>query len=140
MPVLGGYAVQVTKGGGYEAVESVDGKTVYYAKPGDKAPIWSVPGSEGATGGLETAVLPAVTNGHWAVTEKGIYFTAPDAPPQPVPVLFSSFATRRVRQIGVIEKEVEPGPSFFVGQDGRWIIWAQIDRKESDLMMVENFR
>jgi len=69
-----------------------------------------------------------------------IYFTAPDAPTQPVPVLFFSFQTRGVRQIGVIEKEIEPGPSFFVGQDGRWIMWAQVDRKEADLMMVENFR
>jgi eukaryotic-like serine/threonine-protein kinase len=140
MQVQGGESVQVTKGGGYEAAESLDGKTLYYAKPGDRAPVWSAPGSEGTTTGAETAVLPAVSNGHWAVTETGIYFTAPDVHIQPVPLLFFSFETRSVRQIGVIEKQVEPGPSFFVGQDGRWIMWAQIDRKESDLMMVENFR
>jgi hypothetical protein len=46
-----------------------------------------------------------------------------------------------VSQIGTIENDVLRGDSGFCGTwDGTFIAWSQIDRRESDLMMIENFR
>jgi hypothetical protein len=32
------------------------------------------------------------------------------------------------------------GPSFSISRDGRWILYATVEREESDILMVENFR
>jgi hypothetical protein len=54
---------------------------------------------------------------------------------------FFSFATRRVKQIGVLEKDPLQGPpGLTVSPDGRWILFAQADQSISDIMLVENFR
>ena len=45
LPAEGGKAVQVTKGGGFAAFESYDGKTLYYAKGRDSS--WAVEGARG---------------------------------------------------------------------------------------------
>jgi len=76
MPSEGGRAVQVTKRGGYAAFESMDGKTLYYAKGLEVPGLWQVP----VEGGEETRVieqLGAFLWGYWAVVEGGIYFTTP---------------------------------------------------------------
>jgi WD40-like Beta Propeller Repeat len=69
-PAQGGSAVQVTKTkDAREAFESLDGKSVYYAKsnvPG----IWKVP----VSGGEETRVHDRGGHGIWALTGKGICF------------------------------------------------------------------
>ena len=57
VPSEGGKAVQITKGGGYNAVESFDGKALYYLKLGKRdvevGQIWKVP----CEAGEETMVL-----------------------------------------------------------------------------------
>ena len=59
----------------------------------------------------------------------------------PPPIKFYDFQTRKITQIGAIEKEVIRGyTGFSVTWDGRYMAWSQIDRGESDLMMIENFR
>jgi len=134
IPVTGGQPVQVTSGGGFEAVESPDGKTLFFT--GNDDALWSMPVSEVARGGLGQRILPEVLD--WAVAEKGIYFNRTLA--APVPVFFFSFETRQVTQIGTIPKELLAAPSLSVTLDGRWLIWAQIDRSDSDLVMLENFQ
>jgi hypothetical protein len=140
MPVQGGDAMQVTKNGGFEAFESVDGRTLFYIKSGAGPGLWSV----SVAGGEEKLILDSVSHSYWGVADHGIYFvdfleaSSPDAPE-----LIKLFEpdTRRITVLGTIRKPVErPVPGFCVGWDGRQILWAQIDRLESDLMMIENFR
>ena len=54
IPAEGGEAIHVTTGGGDYALESWDGRDVYYTKRGSPISIWRVP----ASGGEETEVLP----------------------------------------------------------------------------------
>jgi len=68
MPADGGTPMQVTRGGGFEAIESRDGKLLYYVKSHGGNSIWSVP----IGGGEEVIVLQPVMQGHWAVGYKGI--------------------------------------------------------------------
>jgi Tol biopolymer transport system component len=135
----GGISLQVTKGGGHESFESPDGKLLYYSKL--DGPLWSVPVE---APGEEALFLAPARQGYWAVADKGIYFVdfeAAPSPSAPKPVKFFDFDTRQITAAGAIEGELNRGfPAFTVTHDGRWIAWAQIDRHDSDLMLVENFR
>ena len=77
---------------------------------------------------------------YWAVQDSGIYFVAPVASARPA-IKFFSFATRRVTQLGALERHPVQGPSgLAISRDGRWLLYAQVDQSVSDLMLVEHFR
>ena len=136
MSADGGKAVQVTKGGGFAAFESLDGKMLYYAKGLTVPGLWKVP----VEGGEEIPVieqLDAGLWGYWDLTKDGIYFY--DAKTRAIE--FFSFATRKLTKVAVPER----GPIRFnqglsVSPDGRWILYAQNDIIGGDIMLVENFR
>lgn len=135
-PAKGGRAVQVTKHGGFAAFESFDGKTLYYAK-GPSAPgLWQVP----VEGGDETLVLEQLDAGLWGcwgLTREGICYYNSNTRA----IDFFSFATRQVT--GVAKPERDPlmnNPVMAVSPDGRWMLYAQVDEADSDIMLVEDFR
>jgi hypothetical protein len=137
MPAEGGPAVQVThKHGGEEAFESFDGKSVYYVK-GLVHGIWRTR----TQGGEEVEVLQEGERGHWALTGRGIYFF--DGSRQPA-LHFFDFARGEARLFRRLPKETimagGDDNSISVSSDDRWIIYTQVDRVGSDLMLVENFR
>src|SRR2546428_11292498 len=47
MPRGGGAAAQVTQGGGFEAIETLDGKTLYFARSRAESGLWSMPAAGG---------------------------------------------------------------------------------------------
>ena len=138
-PAEGGESVQVTKQGGFAAFESPDSKFIYYVKGINAPGIWRV----AVEGGEETRVLDqpgAGYWGYWAVVDEGIYFVNAESKQHPV-IEFFSFATRRVRQIAVMEKEaVQGNPGFAISPDGRWILYTQVDQDDSNIMLVDNFQ
>lgn len=139
IPVEGGKAEQVTQGGGIEAFESPDGKTLYFAKGYSSPGILSMP----VHGGDETVVIPNARPGYWDVADNGILFldTGSRTGTGPAALRYYNFGTRQTSQIGSIEKiTVSQYNTFSATRDGRQAIWCQLDRAESDLLMVENFR
>jgi eukaryotic-like serine/threonine-protein kinase len=135
-PAEGGKAVQVTRQVGREAFESFDGNFVYYTKGFGISGIWKVP----VTGGDETRVLDEALQGFWALLDNGIYFVNPKTTPHPT-IDFFNFATGRISQVAAIEKELQlTSPSLAVSPDGRWLLYAEVDYFENDIMLVENFR
>jgi Tol biopolymer transport system component len=140
MPSAGGMAVQVTRHGGGHALESADGGTLYYSKTllnnGPEGPsIWRVP----VNGGEETKVLDSVSSwSNFRVTDKGIYFTTNPVVIDAFPTIqYYSFADHRIRLISRLDKEVALGLS--VSPDGRTLLYSQVERLDSDLMLVEGF-
>jgi len=138
-PAEGGESVQVTKQGGFAAFESPDGKFIYYAKGLNAPGIWRIP----VEGGEEARVLDqpkAGYWGYWTVVDQGIYFVNATSKQHPV-IEFFSFAARRVSKIGVMEKEAAQwNPGFAISPDGRWILYAQVDQSDSNIILVENFQ
>ena len=138
VPVEGGSSTQITHKGGAEAFESADGKSLYYAKrnmPG----VWRISMEQGE----EAQVLDQVVWGAWALVENGIYVL--DAKGEHGPgIKFFSFAGQRFSQITSLPKEslVFTGGNvvFAVSPDASSILYVQLDRIESDLILVENFR
>lgn len=132
----GGQDVQVTRQGGREAFEGFDGTVIYYSKGFGISGIFKVP----VGGGDEVRVLDDAFQGFWALLDKGIYFVNIKATPYPS-IDFLDFATGRTSRVAVIEKQLNlVSPSLAVSPDGRWILHAKVDRFESDIMLVENFR
>jgi eukaryotic-like serine/threonine-protein kinase len=135
IPASGGAGAPVTGKGGFAALESLDGNTLYYAKSREATSLWKVP----VEGGEERQVLGALSYwANFALVDQGIYFIPRSEWAAGSSIQFFNFATERIRPIGAIEKPVFFGLS--VSPDGRWILYSQFDQGGSDLMLVENFR
>ncbi|MBV9497832.1 MAG: PD40 domain-containing protein [Acidobacteriaceae bacterium] len=127
--------IQVTRGGGFGAVETVDGKLLLYTKRSSQG-IWAIP----PDGGSETAIWsgPGPDNwSNWAVAKRGIYFFAPE-PGRPPKIEYLQFKTKRLSQIGRLGK-----PSFYglaVSPKDGSLLYSQLDRTERQILLMEHFR
>jgi Tol biopolymer transport system component/DNA-binding winged helix-turn-helix (wHTH) protein len=129
---------QLTEHGGFDPLESYDGRTIYYSKF-DEPGIWSMPASEGSESPVVTGKPQVSYWGHWAVTESGLYLLNADAEPRPT-IEFYSFATRRITPVLSLEKSPNDWqPSLSASRDGRTLFYTQSD-PQSVIKMVENFR
>jgi len=134
IPVQGGAAVQLTRHGGISAVESIDGRYLYYSKF-EEGGVWRMP----VQGRDETQVLDIGGDGwpNWALSSEGIYFLKFSKLSHPT-IQFLSFATGKTHPLWTLERE--PGWGIGVSRNGKSIVFTQDDFAESNLMMVENFR
>jgi serine/threonine protein kinase/Tol biopolymer transport system component len=134
-PATGGAATQVTKRGGREAFESLDGQYLYFVKNGERG-LWRTP----VAGGDEVLITDQVSAGYWGLTERGVYYLNIKQPPNST-LEFFDFARSRATRLAKVEKNLQTGsPGLAVSPDGRWLLWAQIDQHTSDIMLIENFR
>jgi Tol biopolymer transport system component len=136
VPATGGQAVQLTQTGGFEAKESKDGKWLYYSKFSEQG-IWRMP----TQGGAAVPVLSRNSGRFWDLTEQGICFIDLDAKPHAT-INFYNFDTQRVTEIGTLDKEPvgDSTGAQSVSPDGQWVLYPQVDRRDSHIMLVENFR
>jgi Tol biopolymer transport system component/DNA-binding winged helix-turn-helix (wHTH) protein len=133
MPAAGGPAVQLTKDGGMDGAESADGKYVYFSKDFTHPGLWRIP----AEGGPATLVLEGITPFNWVLTDAGIYFV--NTPTGAFPSIeYLDLVSGKVRTVMKVNKTL--GATLDVSRDGRWLLFVQNDRGESDIMVVENFR
>lgn len=139
MSIQGGSPVQVTKKGGVFAVESEDGRFLYFVKF-DAPGIWRMP----VNGGEEERVLPRA-GGHewfnWALTRTGIYFRDSEKSQSndTVGVLnFFDFATGKTTTVTATDQP--GGVGLAVSPDGRSILYDDKGDAESTIMLVKNFR
>jgi Tol biopolymer transport system component len=136
MPAEGGEALQVTRQGGRLAFESLDGKSVYYAKSLGDTSLWRVPvGSND-----ERQILESVRWNGFTVTKRGIYFVPKPHPDGSSFIQFFDFATRASSTIAQIEQPFPTSFGMAVSPDERYILYTQTDQAGSDLMLIENFR
>jgi Tol biopolymer transport system component/serine/threonine protein kinase len=135
IPSGGGQAEQITRNGGFAAVLSPDGKTLYYMKHrGTVSPIWTAP----AQGGDETLVVNNVLDRCFIVSGRRLYFAARNAGEE-LPSLYSLDLSRHhvvlVRALaGVLFSGLSVMP------DGNRLLYRQVDRRGSNLMLVNDFR
>jgi Tol biopolymer transport system component/DNA-binding winged helix-turn-helix (wHTH) protein/predicted Ser/Thr protein kinase len=132
-------AVQVTQGGGMDAFESADGKYLYYAKGRGKTGLWRK--DLAGPNGREEPVLESLQYwGWWALAPKGVYFIEQPESPRHVRLKFLDLASKRITELATLDKPVSPHISTIaVSRDGLHLLYAQMDREGSDIMLVENF-
>ena len=125
---------ELTNQGGFDPIESIDGKTVYYTRfyePG----IWKIL----VGGGPETLVIPGRPQigfwGHFAVSAPGLYFLDADAQPRPT-IGFYDFADDKVSPVLALdERPARLQPSLSATADGKTIYFTQYDRQSVIKMM-----
>jgi hypothetical protein len=123
-------AIQVTRRGGYDAVESPDGKWLYYTKTIPISGLWRMP----TAGGEEVQVLQALAS--YTVFDDGIYFLKPSG--ATTLLQFLALANGSIQSLATTGKR--PVGGLTVSPDRRWLLFAQMDQEGADLMLVENFR
>jgi eukaryotic-like serine/threonine-protein kinase len=132
MPSGGGPARQLTHNSGNEPFESPDGRLLYYA---NSQGIWSL----AVAGGEPRLVLPEGKMQLYTVAGQSIYFGTKN--PQSIWVLRLDTG-KKFEYVRFPKDEIgfSAGTAITVSSDERTIMYAQMDRQESDLMLVENFK
>lgn len=144
MSVDGGEPIQVTGNGGYEAMESPDGRFLYYNKFGFYTEgLFRIP----VEGGPETTIfdLPQMDSfGDWTVAEEGIYYVHRYDQYRKLTSHFSinlfDFATGKVTAVAALEKDPVSHPGLNISPDRRSLIYSSNDTFNHDIMLVKNFR
>ncbi len=132
IPYGPGAVQRLTDNMGNVAVESTDGKTLFYTKF-DRA-LYSRP----LAGGPEQKVLDFVARNNFEVMEDGIYYIGSYDREGKAPLLFYDFSSRTSRPLVRLEGTI--GRGFTVSPDRRLFLYALDINQGSDLVMIENFR
>jgi Tol biopolymer transport system component/predicted Ser/Thr protein kinase len=134
MPSGGGEAARVTQKGGAMALESPDGKSVYYMKTEGPSSLWKVP----VGGGEETEVLASVAGRSFAVVDKGIYFISLPSSSSDHLIQFLNLANGKINRVAATRES--PPYGLTVSPDEQSFLYSEFDSSGSDLMLVENFK
>jgi Tol biopolymer transport system component len=138
----GGPATRVTHNGGFDPKESPDGRHVFYL---DRHPaglaidgtarLMRVP----VGGGQGEPVLERLRPLLWAVTDTGIVFVTREPDFDALDVY--RFSDRRVVRAGRLGFRIAGIYTHMsVSRDGRWALATKMERFDSDLMLLDNFR
>jgi Tol biopolymer transport system component len=139
MPIEGGEPIQVTYSGGLAALESIDGRFVYYSKGKALGPasLWRVP--KDVADGDEAQVLESLADWRtFHIVADGIYFIAHAQAETKSSIEFFGFTDGKRRKIAAIEKPVSVG--LAVSNDGLIILYSQVDHEDNDVMLTEILR
>jgi dipeptidyl aminopeptidase/acylaminoacyl peptidase len=132
-PEAGAAPARVTRKGGYAALESTDGKTLYYARADGGFSVWKVP----TAGGEEALVLPSILNwGAFDVTATGLYY------------IFVEDRKHQVRRRRLSDGKDEilatlEKPSTFglaAAPDDSAVLFTQLDLFTTELMLIEKLQ
>jgi Tol biopolymer transport system component len=130
-PVEGSEAIQVTQNGARIAMESSDGKWLYFSK-GEIYGIWRMP----TNGGREELVTDTKFGWrNWVVHEKGIYFIRNTEVGYNIE--YFDFKSGIVQVL--LSEEGEHGHYLSVTPDGKYALYTKRPKKEADIYLVENF-
>ncbi|HVH85701.1 MAG TPA: hypothetical protein VM912_03200, partial [Terriglobales bacterium] len=128
-PVQGGSPVQVTRNGGYRALESLNGKWLYYTKTeaGDSS-LWRLSFSTNE----ETEVLPSIRIHSFDAVENGIYFIDGASKLQ--------FLNTRLGTTTILTQLPSGYVGLSVSPDIKSILYTQSTPGSSELMLINNFQ
>lgn len=143
VPAKGGKADQMTRAGGYEPIPGLDGTSLFFLQGGgpddgfQPGRLMRMP----VSGGPEEDVTDRVRFAKWSVTADGIVYLVHEQRYEAIDIY--EFATRKVRRLGRIPFRVTSWPEighFNVSEDGRFAITSTVERADSNISLVDNFR
>ena len=129
IPREGGVPVQITRGGGFAALESADSKWLYYTKTeATDSGLWKLP----LAGGEEVQVIPSVHLHNFDIVSDGYYFLA------------TASTLKFLNTAGQIITVAPQLPQGYVGlsvsPDKKSILFTADKPQSSELVLVENFQ
>jgi Tol biopolymer transport system component len=142
IPAEGGEPVRITENGGEDPEVSPDGEYVYYSKrrPGASykwIDIWKVP----VDGGEELPVLEdqLFETGNWTLWQDTVVYRHWEYDKGPGMIDVFNLNTREKRRL----MSFEHGAFCFgmtVSPDGQWMLYSRGEPRNTDIMLIENFR
>jgi len=145
-PALGGPAVQVTRDGGYVSRESSDGKWLYFSNPKIDEAIFrlSVPKSGlPITSAKELVLGPPhhVQTEGWTLTRDGVIFFIDRATGSESPAIraydLKTQKTTLILSLNELFRD-RNDIGLSISPDLKWILYSQLDRSGSNVMVAEN--
>jgi len=145
--VSGGPPLQVTNNGGYMSRESRDGKWLYFSKY-VRDSIWRTPGSQAqnraAFGEAEVIGPPyKVKTDDWTITADEIVFLDSATSTRSAAIRAYRIATGRTRSILELTEllpDTRGNMGISVSPDSRWVLYSQLDRSGSNIMVADHIR
>jgi dipeptidyl aminopeptidase/acylaminoacyl peptidase len=143
VPAKGGDSVQMTNAGGYEPIPSLDGSALFFLRDGGPdngyrpGKLMRMP----ASGGHEEAVFEGVRFAKWSVTADGIVYLVHERDHDAIDTY--DFSSRSIRRLGRLPFRVVHYPEIGhlnVSADARFAVTSVIERADSNISLVENFR
>ena len=138
IPAIGGQARQITHGGGVNAVESEDGRYLFFATHdrSRQSQIWRMP----LQGGEKMLVVdwgPDYMN--WDLWQDRVVYLEPggDRPPA---LEAADPETGETTVIAELDADARASRGVSVSPDGQWIVFGRRDVSDSNLVLVENLK
>ena len=124
---------QITQDGGFGPIESDDGQYLYFAKTNEPG-IWEMPLPSGNPVKIIDDLDPRDW-GSWALNNRGIYYLRRGGRGL---IAHFDLDTRKMDTLYVVQKPVPVmDPALDIHPDGTRLLIGQVERNESDLMMIE---
>jgi Tol biopolymer transport system component/DNA-binding winged helix-turn-helix (wHTH) protein len=133
IPAAGGAAEPVTHQPAYYPLSLPDRLLFSVMEPAGVS-LWYKPGGEAPEKPLEE--MPRLSySDAWTANPKGVFYT--DTSAQPINVNFYDFATHAIRRVATFKNGPVPGGGFGIAvtADGHWLLYAQVDDVQSDIML-----
>ena len=129
----GSNPVMITKNGGFASLLSPDGDLIYYAKsPALSSDVWRAP----VAGGEETKIVDGVYRYSFAPIPGGLYYLSAPGIQAGSSIRLLELPSGKTTEILALGRPAALG--LGVSPDYRSVYFAQADRQESDIMVVEN--
>ena len=129
-------AIQVTRNGGTLAIESLDRRKLYFSKAGRGGiSLWEMRLADGEERQVVESLNDLVS---FAPSKLGIFYVPRTNLATAGSIEFVDFAHRATTVIARIDKPLMVGMSAH--PDGQSLIYAQVDREESDLIMLQRMQ
>jgi dipeptidyl aminopeptidase/acylaminoacyl peptidase len=144
-PAAGGAPIQVTRNGGYSACESPDGRWLYFSSFESRG-IWRMPVSKSdgprVFAGEELLIGQGykVEQESWTVTSEDIFFVdrAPNRRSGTIRAYhIATKQTRPILALADLPTDKSMG-ALSISPDLRWLLYSQLDRSGSNVMVAEN--
>jgi Tol biopolymer transport system component len=126
----GGEPRRVTRSGGYAAMESPDGRWLYFTRI-DRAGLWRQPEGVGAEELVTAEVAPEDWTG-WGFSAAGLYWTARPDPERPAVLRLLPPGVTAPVDVGRLTDQAWPGVSL--SNDGRTYVYTRLDHRDSNLV------
>lgn len=143
VPREGGPAVQVTRNGGFVAIESGDGRWLYFSKIRREQGFWRVrlPIEEQGSAYREELLLSPVdfrSTAGWTLTDNELFFAAPRGKEDGLALIRAlDLRTRTVRNLP-LPPGVQLGRGVSLSPDGKWIAHTRQDHASSNITVVRS--
>jgi Tol biopolymer transport system component/DNA-binding winged helix-turn-helix (wHTH) protein len=132
VPREGGSSVRITHNGGFFAIESADGKDLYYTVSASPSVLRK---QSLETGAVRDMISNVITLPGFDVTASGIYYLSSSAA-EGEGLYYYDFAVQSGRCLTAFEKRIHNG--FAVSRYRRHILFTQQEINESNLMVLRN--